>query len=48
MIVAERASSVQLETTVLTLENRAIRQDARFDALAVSVNQLKQQARLAA
>jgi uncharacterized coiled-coil protein SlyX len=45
MIVAERASAVQLEARVRTLENSATRQDARFDALSVSINELKQQAR---
>ena len=45
MIVAERASSAQLETRVRTLENSATRQDVRFDSLSVSINELKQQAR---
>ena len=45
MIVAERASSAQLEARVRTLENSATRQDVRFDALSLSINELKQQAR---
>ena len=45
MIVAERASSAQLEARVRTLENSAARQDVRFDALSLSINELKQQAR---
>lgn len=45
MIVAERASSAQLEARVRALENSAARQDVRFDALSVSINELKQQAR---
>jgi hypothetical protein len=45
MIVAERASSAQLEARVRVLENSATRQDVRFDALSVSINELKQQAR---
>jgi uncharacterized coiled-coil protein SlyX len=45
MIVAERASSAQLEARVRALENSATRQDVRFDALSVSINELKQQAR---
>ena len=45
MIVAERASSAQLETRVRVLENSATRQDVRFDALSLSINELKQQAR---
>ena len=45
MIMAERASSAQLEARVRTLENSATRQDVRFDALSVSINELKQQAR---
>ena len=45
MIVAERANSAQLEARVRALENSATRQDTRFDALSVSINELKQQAR---
>ena len=45
MIVAERASSAQLEARVRTLENSATRQDVRIHALSVSINALKQQAR---
>jgi hypothetical protein len=45
MIMAERASSAQLEARVRLLENSAARQDTRFDALSVSINELKQQAR---
>lgn len=45
MIVAERASSAQLEARVRALENSAARQDVRFDALSTSINELKQQAR---
>ena len=45
MIVAERASSAQLEARVRVLENSATRQDVRFDALSVSISELKQQAR---
>ena len=45
MIVAERASSAQLEARVRALENSAARQDVRFDALSASINELKQQAR---
>jgi len=45
MIVAERASSAQLEARVRVLENSATRQDVRFDALSVSINELKLQAR---
>jgi uncharacterized coiled-coil protein SlyX len=45
MILAERASSAQLEARVRVLENSATRQDVRFDALSVSINELKQQAR---
>ena len=45
MIVAERASSAQLEARVRTLENSAVRQDVRFDALSASIDELKQQAR---
>jgi hypothetical protein len=33
MIMAERASSAQLEARVRVLENSATRQDVRFDAL---------------
>ena len=45
MIMAERASSAQLEARVRVLENSAARQDVRFDALSLSINELKQQAR---
>ena len=45
MIVAERASSAQLETRVRALENSATRQDVRLDALSASINELQQQAR---
>ena len=45
MIMAERASSAQLEARVRTLENSATRQDVRFDALSLAINELKQQAR---
>ena len=45
MIVAERANSAQLEARVRVLENSAARQDVRFDALSLSINELKQQAR---
>ena len=45
MIVAERASSAQLEARVRALETSAARQDTRFDALSVSINELKSQAR---
>ena len=45
MIVVERASSAQLEARVRALENSATRQDVRFDALSVSINELKLQAR---
>ena len=45
MIMAERANSAQLEARVRTLENSATRQDVRFDALSLSINELKQQAR---
>lgn len=45
MIVAERASSAQLEARVRALENSAARQDVRFDALSASIDELKQQAR---
>ena len=44
-IMAERASSAQLEARVRTLEHSATRQDVRFDALSRSINALKQQAR---
>ena len=43
--MAERASSAQLEARVRTLENSATRQDVRFDALLLSISELKQQAR---
>lgn len=45
MIVVERASTAQLEARVRALENSATRQDVRFDALSVSINELKSQAR---
>ena len=45
MIMVERASSAQLEARVRVLENSATRQDTRFDALSLSINELKQQAR---
>lgn len=45
MIMAERSSSAQLEARVRMLENSATRQDVRFDALSLSINELKQQAR---
>ena len=45
MIMVERASSAQLEARVRVLENSATRQDVRFDALSLSINELKQQAR---
>ena len=45
MITAERSSSAQLEARVRVLENSATRQDVRFDALSLSINELKQQAR---
>ncbi len=45
MIMAERTSSAQLEARVRVLENSATRQDVRFDALSLSINELKQQAR---
>ena len=45
MIVAERASSAQLEARVRALETSAARQDSRFDALPASINELKEQAR---
>ncbi|MBB1499632.1 hypothetical protein [Paracoccus sp. MC1862] len=45
MIVAERASSAQLEARVRALENSAVRQDVRFDALSASIDELKQQGR---
>ena len=45
MIMAERASSAQLEARVRALENSATRQDTRFDALSLSINELKLQAR---
>lgn len=45
MILAERASSAQLEARVRVLETSAARQDVRFDALSVSINELKQHAR---
>jgi len=45
MIVVERASSAQLGARVRALENSATRQDVRFDALSVSINELKLQAR---
>ena len=45
MILAERASSAQLEARVRALETSAARQDTRFDALSVSINELKSQAR---
>ena len=45
MIVAERANSAQLEVRVRVMENSANRQDVRFDALSLSINELKQQAR---
>ncbi len=45
MIMAESASAAQLEARVRTLENSATRQDVRFDALSMSINELKQQAR---
>ena len=45
MIVAERANSAQLEARVRALENSATRQDTRFDALALSIIELKQKAR---
>ena len=45
MIVVERASSAQLEARVRALETSAARQDTRFDALSVSINELKSQAR---
>ena len=45
MIVAERASAAQLEARVRVLENSATRQDVRFDALSVSISELKQQAK---
>jgi uncharacterized coiled-coil protein SlyX len=45
MIMAQSESSAQLEARVRILENSATRQDTRFDALSVSINELKQQAR---
>ena len=45
MIMVERASSAQLEARVRVLENSATRQDVRFDALSLSTNEFKQQAR---
>ena len=45
MIMADRANSAQLEARVRVLENSATRQDTRFDALSLSINELKQQAR---
>jgi hypothetical protein len=45
MIMAERASSAQLGARVRVLENSATRQDVRFDALSLSINELKLQAR---
>ena len=45
MIVAERASFAQLEARVRIPENGATGQDVRFDALPLSINALKQQAR---
>ena len=45
MIVAESASSAQLEARVRVLQNSATRQDVRFDALSLSINELKLQAR---
>ena len=45
MIVVERASSAQLEARVRALETSAARHDTRFDALSVSINELKSQAR---
>ena len=45
MIVAERASAAQLEARVRVLENSVTRQDVRFDALSVSISELKQQAK---
>ena len=41
MIVAERANSAQLEAHARVLENSATRQDTRFDALSLSINELK-------
>ena len=45
MIMAERASAAQLEARGRVLENSAARQDVRFDALSLLINELKQQAR---
>ncbi|QBX35023.1 hypothetical protein E4191_10115 [Paracoccus liaowanqingii] len=45
VIVADRASSAQLEARIRALENSAARQDVRFDALSASINELKQQGR---
>ena len=45
MIVAERAASAQPEARVRVLENRATRQDRRFEALSLSINPLKQRVR---
>ncbi len=45
MIMAERASSAQLEARVRVLENSATRQYVRFDTLSLSINELKLQAR---
>ena len=45
MILAERASSAQLEARVRVLETGAARQDVRFDVLSASIDELKQQAR---
>ena len=45
MILAERASSAQLEARIRLLENSATRLDVRFHALSLSINELKQQAR---
>jgi len=45
MIVVERASSAQLEARVRALETSAARQDTRYDALSISIDELKSQAR---
>ena len=45
MTVTERANSAQFAARVQALENNAERQDVCFDALSLSINELKQQAR---
>lgn len=45
LIAAERQAATSLESRVRTLENSATRQDARFDALSRSLEELKAESR---